>query len=328
MPRYILRRLLYSLILIVGLLTAVFFLVHLMPGDPVQLIGEHELDEAGRALIRQRMGLDQPLLQQYFRWLGQCFRGDFGTSLSHGRPVTQVLAEALPRTLLLTFSAFIVRWILGIVIGVSIAQHPGRRRSRLLNSLGLVLYSLPSFWIGLVLIMVFSRNFGWFPSGGMVSPDALWLSPGERILDGLHHLVLPVLVLGVGNIGPVVRYGEASLSPILASDWVLAARAHGVPERILIWRHSLRGAMPTLLTLAGLSLPGLFGGAVVVEKIFAWPGVGLLAYQAILTRDYPLIMADTALVAVLVALASLMADLGCHWADPRLRLEAEGEDVR
>ncbi len=327
MPRYLLRRLLHTGLLVLGLLTVVFFVVHAMPGDPAEMSGEQQLTGEGRQLVRQRMGLDGSLWEQYLRWLGGAVRGDLGVSLRQQRPVADILTEAIPNTLLLTVTALVVELSAGLLVGLLMARHPGRRRTRLANTSGLVLYSLPSFWLGLVAIMIFARNLGWLPAGGMHAPDAAWLSPGARFVDLLRHLILPVLVLGLGNLAVSARYVRATLARILASDWVLAARARGLGEGAIV-RHAMRGALLPVLTLVGLSLPGLLGGAVAVEEIFAWPGLGRISVQALLARDYPVIMAVTAVVAVLVSLGSLLADLGCRWADPRLRLEARGEEVR
>jgi peptide/nickel transport system permease protein len=326
LPRYLLRRLLNALLLVLGLLTLVFFLVHLMPGDPAELAGEQQLTGAGRELLRQRLGLEGPLWRQYLSWLGGALRGDFGLSLRQQRPVADILAEAIPNTLVLTVTALVVELGAGLLVGLLVARSPGRRRARLLNTGGLVLYSLPSFWLALVAIMIFARNLGWLPAGGMHAPAA-WMTPGARFVDLLRHLVLPVLVLGLGNFAVSARYVRATLARILASEWILALRARGLGEAAVI-RHALRGALPPVLTLVGLSLPGLLGGAVAVEEVFAWPGLGRVSVQALLARDYPVIMAVTAIVAVLVTVGSLLADLACRGVDPRLRLEAEAEEVR
>lgn len=328
MPRYLLRRSLHCLLLVVGLLTVVFFLVRLMPGDPVEFIDEQQLGGEGRQLVRQRLGLEGSLIEQYGRWLGGILRGDWGISLRQQRPVAAILREAIPATLLLTVTAFCLEMAAGIAVGTAAARRPRRRRTRLLNAGGLVLYSLPSFWLALVGILVFSRSLGWLPAGGMHSPDAAWLPPAERLLDLARHLVLPVAVLGLGNFAVTARHVRAAVARILASDWILAARARGLPERRIVWRHALRGALPPVFTLAGLSLPGLLGGAVAVETVFAWPGMGRVAVQALLARDYPVIMAVTAVASSMVVLGSLLADLACRRLDPRMRLEAGWEEVR
>lgn len=327
MPRVILQRLLHTVLMVTGLLTVVFFLVHLMPGDPVGLISEQHLGGEGRELVRQRLGLDRPLLEQYRDWLAGMVRGDLGVSLRQQRPVRDVIVEALPNTLLLTASAFVLELLVGLLVGVTMARYPRRRRARALEAGGLVLYSLPSFWLGLVAILVASRALGWLPAGGLQSPDAAWLSPTARLIDQGRHLLLPVLVLGLGNIAVSARFTRASLSRILASDWVLAARARGIPERRLVWRHALRVASLPVITWVGYSLPRLVGGAVAVEEVFAWPGLGRVAVQALLARDYPVIIAVTALVAVVVAIGSQAADLLARWADPRLRLGGDRREV-
>jgi peptide/nickel transport system permease protein len=327
LPRYLLLRLFQSVVLLLGLLTAVFFLVRLMPGDPADLIAEQELTATGRDLVRERLGLEGSLIEQYGRWLGGALRGDFGDSIRQQRSVNRILAEAIPNTLLLTVTALLLELTVGVAVGAAVARRPGSRRTRLLNGAGLVLYSLPGFWLGLVAIMVFARNLGWLPAGGMHAPDAAWLPPGARLADLLQHLILPALVLGLGNFAVWARYVRSTMTGILASDWILGLRARGLPERTVI-RHALRGSLLPVITLAGLSLPGLLGGAVAVEEVFAWPGLGRVAVQALLTRDYPVIMAVTSVASAMVVLGSLLADLGCRWADPRLRLEATTEEVR
>jgi len=327
-PRYLLRRLLYAMLLVLGLLTVVFFLVRLMPGDPADLVDEHGLDQAGRELVRHRLGLQGSLADQYLAWLTGVLRGDWGVSLRQQRPVTTILRETIPATLLLTVSAFLVELTAGLLVGVLAARHPRRRRVRALNIGGLVLYSLPSFWLGLVAILVFARTLGWLPAGGMMSPDAAWLPAGQRLLDQARHLVLPVLVLGLGNFAITARHVRTSVARVLASDWILAARARGLSETRILWDFALRGSLLPVFTLIGLSLPGLLGGAVAVETVFGWPGMGRVAVQALLTRDYPVIVAVTAVAAILVVLGSLLADLLCRWADPRLRLEAGWQEVR
>ncbi len=326
MTRYVLQRLFHSFLLVLGLLTVVFFLVRLMPGDPVLLIGEQHLTAEGGDLVRRRLGLEGSLASQYARWLGGALTGDFGESLRQQRPVTDVLAEAIPSTLLLTVGALLLELGVGLAVGLHTARHPRSRRARALSAAGLVLYSLPGFWLGLVAIMVFARDLGWLPAGGMHSPDAALLSPAAATLDTMRHLVLPVAVLGLGNVAVTARFMRATLGGILASEWVLALRARGLGEAAVV-RHALRASLPSLITLVGMSLPGLLGGAVVVEEVFAWPGMGRVAVQALLARDYPVIMAVTAMVAVLVTLGSLAADVGCRLVDPRLRLDAADSEV-
>ncbi len=310
-------------LLVLGLLTAVFFVVHAMPGDPASLVFESDLSAGQRTLMRERLGLDAPLLVQYGRWLGGAVHGDLGMSLRQQRPVAAVVGEAIGPTLLLTFSAFLVELGGAILAGVAMARWRGQRREWALNTGGLVLYSLPSFWLGLMAIMVFARGLGWFPAGGMRAPDAAYFSVAHRALDMLRHLVLPVAVLGLGNFAVTARFVRNALGEVLEQDYILAARARGLPERTIIWRHGLRAALLPVVTLVGLGLPQLLAGAVVVEEVFAWPGMGRVTIAALFARDYPVIMATTAIAAVLVVLGNLVADLLYQWADPRVRLGGE-----
>ncbi len=324
MTRYLVRRLTSSLLLILALLSGVFFLIHAVPGDPVDLYAHPELDDQQRELIRHRLGLDRPLWRQYVQWLGAIvWQRDFGTSLRTLRPVKEILGEAIPNTLRLTLSAYLVYLGLAVLGGVLLARHHGHPLERTATLLGLAVYSLPAFWLGLMLILVFSRNLGWFPAGGMMSPDAAFLPWYARLLDQLHHLVLPVVVLGLGSAMGAARYLSNSLLEVFGQDYILAARAKGLPERTVLWKHALRNGLLPVITLLGMSFPFLLSGAVVTEVIFAWPGMGRVAVDAIWARDYPVIMATTALAAVMVVLGNLLADVLYGWADPRVRIMEE-----
>jgi peptide/nickel transport system permease protein len=322
---YLLRRLSASLLLILALLSAVFFLVRLVPGDPIDRFTGADLDAAQRALIRHSYGLDRPVLAQYRDWLGGIvLHGDWGRSLRQHRPVAAVIGEAIGPTLLLTLTAYIVHLLVAVVAGVLMARHRGRRGERIATVGGLALYSVPAFWLGQMLILVFCRWLGWLPPSGMTSPDAAFLSWPARLWDLARHLLLPVCLLGVSTAMGTARYLRNSLAEVLAQDYILAARAHGLPERVVQWKHALRNALLPVVTLAGLSLPFLLGGAVMTEVVFAWPGMGRVTVEAIFARDYPVIMGTTALAAVLVVLGNLIADLLYGLVDPRVRLRGEG----
>jgi peptide/nickel transport system permease protein len=321
MIAYLLQRAVTSILLILALLSVVFFLIHAAPGDPLDRYLDPDLDAAQREQIRHRLGLDRPLLVQYGEWLtGVIFRADFGHSLRQFRPVTSIIGEAVPRTLLLTVIAYLVHMLTAISGGVFMAKHRGHFLERSATVLGLTAYSLPSFWLGLMLILLFCRQLGWFPAGGMASPDAAFLPWYQQLLDRVHHLVLPVLLLGVSSAVGTARYLRNSLAEVLAQDYVLAARAKGLPEHTVLWKHALRNGLLPVITMAGLSFPFLLSGAVVTEVIFAWPGMGRVAIDAIWARDYPVIMGTTALAAVMVVLGNWVADLLYALADPRVRL--------
>lgn len=320
MVPYVLRRLAWSGLAILALLSVVFFLIHLAPGDPLAAYQDPTLGEAERAQLRHSLGLDRSLPAQYAAWLGSTLRGDLGRSLRQHRPVAEVLGAALPPTLLLAGTAYLLHLAAGICGGVLMARHRGRPAERAATVLGLAVYSLPSFWLGLMAIMVFSRGLGWFPSGGMQAPDAEFMPWAHRALDLLHHLALPALLLGLGSAVATARYLRGSVVEALESDFVLVARARGLPERVILWRHALRNGLLPVITLAGLGLPSLLGGALVTEVVFAWPGMGRVTVEAIWARDYPVVMATTALAAVMVVVGNLAADLLLAAADPRIRL--------
>lgn len=319
----VLRRLAATVLLIAALLTVVFVLVHLAPGDPVDLIVDPDLDDVGRAHLRTSLGLDRPLLEQYGTWISGAVRGDFGRSLQRHRPVSEIIAEALPRTMLLTGVAYAVHLTLALLLGVALATRRGSWFWRGVDVAGLVVYSLPAFWLALMLILVFARHLGWLPAGGMQDTSAM-LGAESSWLDVARHLVLPVFVLGAASAMGTARFLRTSLLEILGSDHVMAARARGIPEGQVIRRHALRNVLLPVITLVGINLPALLGGAVVTETVFAWPGMGRVTVDAIFARDYPVVMATTVLSGVLVVLANLLADLLYSRVDPRVRLARRG----
>jgi peptide/nickel transport system permease protein len=325
MVLYLLRRLSASLLLILALLSAVFFLVRLVPGDPIDRFTGADIGAEERALIRHSYGLDRPLLVQYRDWIGGVLvSGDWGQSLRQHRPVAAVIGEAIGPTLLLTLTAYVVHLLIAVAAGVLMARHRGRRGERIATVGGLALYSVPAFWLGQMLILVFCLRLGWLPASGMTSPDAAFLPWPARLWDLVRHLLLPVCLLGVASAMGTARYLRNSLAEVLAQDYILAARAHGLPERVVQWKHALRNALLPVVTLAGLSLPFLLGGAVMTEVVFAWPGMGRVTVEAIFARDYPVVMGTTALAAVLVVAGNLIADLLYGVVDPRVRLRGEG----
>lgn len=325
------RRLAQSLLLILVLLTTVFFVVRLAPGDPLNQAIEEEQNAADRELMRHRLGLDQPLSGQYKTWLSGTLRGNFGFSLSQQRPVSAIIAEAMGPTLLLTTTSYLLILLLAVGSALVMVQWRGGAADYILQTVGLTFYSAPSFWLGLMIILLFSRHLGWFPAGGMESPDAIFLSSWERVLDRIHHLVLPVATLVLGGFVGTARYLRAALEEVLNQDYIYAARARGLSPRRVLIHHGLRNALLPLITLVGLSVPFLLGGALIVEVVFGWPGMGRVTIEAIWARDYPVIMATTTISGVAVVMGSTLADLLYRWADPRLSvpdLNLNGGDSR
>ena len=316
---WFLRRFAASAALVFVLVSAVFFIVRLAPGDPLDQVVQEEFGPEGRDLIRRQLGFDESLFQQYLRWLAASSRGDFGTSFSQQRPVSGIIAEALPATLLLTVTAYLLHLALAVAGAMAMTVRAGRALDHWIQGVGLTLYSVPAFWLGLMMIMLLSRKLGWFPAGGMHAPDSAYLNGWAWFGDLLRHLALPVATLALGSFMGTARYLRTSLADVLGQDFILAARARGLSERRVLFGHALRNALLPVITLAGLSLPFLLGGAVVVEVVFGWPGMGRVAIEAIWERDYPVIMATVLVSAVTVVAGSLLADILYRWADPRVR---------
>ena len=320
MIRFFLRRLAASLLLLYLVLTAVFFLVHLAPGTPdAFLFNDQRLPTEQQKHLKRLYGLDRPLSEQYARWMAATLRGDWGASFSYQRPVTGVIGDVLPATLLLAAAGLLVEQTLGLVLGIAAARRPGSTVDHLIRIVSVVLYSQPIFWFGLMAILLFSLVWPVLPPGHLRSIGAEDLGPAARVLDVLWHLILPGLILGLSTCGQVARFVRGSLLDVLGQEHIRASRAKGLSERRVVWVHALRNVLAPLLQIFAVSLSGLLGGVIVVEVVFSWPGLGRLTFDAILSRDYPLILGTTAFSAVVILVANLLADLLHALADPRVR---------
>lgn len=320
MAGFLLRRLAASLLLFFAVLTVTFFLVHLAPGSPVNLLTDPLVPADQRLRLERVYGLDRPVAEQYGRWLAAvALRGDWGISFVHSRPVVRVLAEALPATLLLAVSALAVEYATALLLGLLAARRSGGLADHLVRVLSLTLYSMPIFWLGVMAILLFAYLWPVLPAGGMRAVGAEDLGSWTRAADLLRHLFLPALVLGLWNAGGTTRIVRAGLLGTLGQDYIRAARAKGLSERRVLWVHGLRNALVPLTQLFALTLPLLLNGSLVTEVVFAWPGLGRLVWLSFLTRDYPVILAATALSAALVIAGNLLGDLLLALADPRVR---------
>jgi peptide/nickel transport system permease protein len=318
---FVLRRVAASLLLLLLVLTVLFVLLHIVPGDPTYTSDFDRMPPQAREQLRRLYGLDRPIVEQYGRWLAAAVRFDWGVSLSQIRPVKTVIAEALPATLILAGAAFVLDLGGGLLLGVAAARRSGSAVDHAIRVLSLVLYSQPTFWLGLMAILVFSFGLHLLPASHMHSIDADALPWPGRVADLLRHMVLPACVLGLTGAGATARFVRASLLDAMGRDYIRTARAKGLSERRVIWVHGLRTALVPLVQLAALLLPALLSGSLVTEVVFAWPGLGRVAYGAIQTRDFPLILATTGLSACLVTAGNLLADLLHAWVDPRVRNE-------
>ncbi|HEX4956033.1 MAG TPA: ABC transporter permease [Thermoanaerobaculia bacterium] len=315
----LLRRAVSSLVLVWLLLTVVFFLLHAAPGKPSALLATSGLSPEQRAGIERAYGLDRSLPEQYLRWLGAIvLDGNWGVSFTHRRPVLELLVEAFPATALLSLSALLFHLLASVGGALLAARRKGSWLDRGVQTVSLLGFSLPVFWLGLMAILVFASWWPLFPTGHLRSPGA---SGGglSGLADVAWHLILPSLVLGGASCGGTLRLVRASLIDALDQDYVRAARAKGVSQRRVLTVHALRNALPGLAQVVGMALPALLNGSLVIEVIFSWPGVGRLLFEAIQSSDYPLVLAGTALSGVLVVLGSFLADLAHAWVDPRVR---------
>ena len=319
MGTLLIRRLAAAILLLL-VLTLTFFLIHLFPGDPaIMLAGERGTAESLRRL-RHVYGLDRPLAVQYLLWLkAVVLSWDWGSSISQGRPVVRVVGQALGPTLILTGAALGVQYLVGVPLGVAAARRRGGALDAGLRIGSLLFYSMPLFWLGLMAILLFSFTWPILPASHIHSVASETLGAWASFLDLLRHLVLPALVLGLASAGATVRFVRNRMIEALEGDYVRTARAKGLTERRVVWVHALRNALVPVIQLLGISLPFLLNGSLVLEVVFSWPGLGRTAYQAILARDYPVILAVTALTAALVVAGNFLADVLHAAADPRVR---------
>jgi peptide/nickel transport system permease protein len=303
---------------VLGVVTLMFALLRLAPGDPALLLVGPAATAEQVAAQRHALGLDRPLPAQYATWLGRFARGDWGTSIATGRPVRTMLARAWPATVCLVGISLVLSYLIGIGVGVVQAARGGRLDTAL-SVASVTLFALPGYWLGLMLVMLFTYRLRWLPAFGAAGFDADFLPPAARLADRLRHLMLPLATLTLVGVGGTARFVRGAMLDVAGAPFVTVARAKGLSERRVTLRHVLRNALIPVLTLLGLSLPTLFSGAVFIEAIFAWPGVGRVLVEAVQARDYPVVMAATAVSAVLVVLGNLLAELLVSVADPRVR---------
>lgn len=317
---YVGRRVLQVVPTVLAILLVGFVLVHVVPGDPVlALAGEHG-DEAYYDFMRDRFGLDEPLPERTLTYLGRVLRGDLGVSYVQGRPVREVIVERIPATLLLTATALLVSTIVGILLGAFAARRPDGVRDAAVTVTTLGLYAAPVFWVGQLALVITAFRLGWFPVQGMRS--AVGPTSGAGVgLDVLHHLVLPALVLASQEVAAVSRLTRSGLIGELASAHVRTARAKGLSEARVLFKHALRRALLPVVTIVGARTGHLLAGTVVVEVVFAWPGLGRLLVTSVQARDMPIILGIFFLVATAVVMANLATDLVYRTIDPRIRYE-------
>jgi peptide/nickel transport system permease protein len=323
---YALRRLVLAIPLLIGITFVSFLVIHLAPGEPVEnQTGESssQSDVKLRERLREIYGLDKPLHVQYWSWVTRLARLDFGRSFSpDARPVLQKIGERLPITLLLNIVELMIIVMLAIPIGVLSATRQYSTFDKITTVFVFVGFATPDFWLALMLMILFGVQLGWLPISGLRSPSWEYLTFWRQQWDFVAHLTLPILVATFGGLAGFSRYMRQSMLEVVRQDYIQSARAKGLSEGVVIGKHAFRNALLPIVTVLGLSLPGLIGGSVIVESIFAIPGMGQLMVQAVFERDYPVIMGNLVIVATLTLVANLIADLTYSVVDPRIRVSA------
>jgi peptide/nickel transport system permease protein len=318
---WLVRRVAASIAIVFVVVTLTFILMNLAPGKPLLGPEERIADPVRDSVLAAQFGLNGPIHVRYLKYLGQLARGNLGESFGMRRPVADALAEAIPNTLLLAGAALLVDFLVGLGLGVYQALRVHRTSDVVLGNVTLFLYSVPTFWLGLILLLVLGEWLRWFPVGGMSDPILCpTVSSLPCVVDRLWHLTLPALTLGLVGAAGTARFQRAAMLEVAGQDYIRTARAKGASERRVALRHQLRNALLSFITLFGLAFPFLLTGAVLIETIFAWPGMGRLATDAILRRDFPVVNAAVLLASTMVVAGNLIADVLLAVADPRLRV--------
>jgi peptide/nickel transport system permease protein len=314
--RFLLGRLAGAAVVLAIVAVLVFALTRLASGDPVAVLLGDQATAADIEQARARYGLDKPLPEQFVLWANQVLHGNLGDSIFLQRPVTQALLERAEPTLFLALFAVAIAALIGVPCGMAAAIWRGSVADQAVSSIAMLGASVPSFWLGLILIQLFAVHLGWFPASG-------YGDPGMGLADRLYHLALPAAVLGVLNSALIIRFTRASMLDILGEDYVRTARAKGLPERVVMFKHVLRNALVPIITVIGLTVALMIGGTVVTETVFNLPGVGNLVVRAVLRRDYPVIQGTLLVIAAIYVLINLAIDLTYTLVDPRIRLEGK-----
>ncbi|HEV7183833.1 MAG TPA: ABC transporter permease [Leifsonia sp.] len=305
MVGYTIRRVLLAVFVLWGVVTVVFIIVRMVPSDPAQLIAGMDATPQQLDELRHQMGLDQPLIVQYLTYLGGAVTGNFGNSYTQGVPVMDLVAQVLPNTALLAFLACALAMVVSFPLGLLAALRVNRPSDRAVTTLSLLTQALPGFWVGVVLMLIFSQTLHWLPSAGLNSPQAL---------------ILPVITVALPFIAILTRMTRSGLLEVVGEGYITTARAKGLPERVVIFTHATRNATIPVITLVGLEFGTLLGGAVITETVFSFPGVGRLLVNSILVRDYNVVQACVVIIAGAFVIVNLVVDLLYGYVDPRVRL--------
>ena len=316
MRRYVVRRLLLLVPVLVGVSIIIFMVLHLSPGDPAEIMLGSQATQADLERLRAELGLTEPLYVQYIHWLGLVVRGDLGRSIWMKRPVLGEVLERFKATLVLTGAGLLLSTVVGLAFGIASAVRPNSLLDRASAVASLFGASMPVFWLGIVLMVLFALWLGWLPASGMYAPYG-----GGDLRDLLAHLALPAFTLAAASVTIIARLTRSTMLETLGQDYIRTARAKGVVERAVVLRHGLKNALIPIVTVVGVQAGYLLGGAVLTETVFAWPGVGTLMVQGILARDFPLVQGCVLVVALSFVVINLIVDLLYAWLDPRIHYE-------
>ena len=317
MSTYIVKRLLYIMMILFAASFLIFSLYAMTPGDFIT--GNIKLSAERKAELREIYGLNKPLLVRYGTWLRNALQGDFGYSLAQQKPVLALFQDYIWNSFLLAVVSMFLTWFIAVIVGVFAAYRQYSWFDTLIMIGIFAAMSLPSFFMGLFLIKVLAVDLGWLPPGGMLTTGST-ASGWAYIKEVIHHMTLPVIVMTLLGIGSLTRYFRSNMIDVIKQDYIRTARAKGLPERKVLFTHALRNTLLPAITLIGFELPGLFGGSLIIEKIFNWPGIGQLYMSSFTLRDYPLLMGFTMFIAILTVIGTLLSDILYHLADPRVRL--------
>ncbi|MBT5855568.1 ABC transporter permease [bacterium] len=315
---YLIKRLLSAIPLLIGITFISFSLMKLAPGDATSMYRDPSISQADIAQIRSNLGLDQPLVVQYAKWLNNTIHGNLGYSFVTGEPTSKAIGDRIGATLLLSCASFGIILVITFFLGLWSGYKKGSRFDDWVTIITFVGMSIPTFWLGLILILVFSLTLNVFPTSGYSNPFLSEASSLVRLGDIFHHMTLPLLTIVIGGVAGLTRYHRFGIISILNQDYIRAARARGISESIILFKHAFKNACLPIITILGLSLPGLISGSFVVEYIFAWPGLGQLGVQAVFARDYPIIMGTLLMSSVLIISGNLLADIAYAKIDPRI----------
>ena len=318
MAEYIIRRILQAVPVLIGITLLTFLIMQLAPGNPMQTMINPRISVEDLQKAEENLGFNKPLIVQYWNWLKEIFRGNLGYSIKTREPVAQMIGERLPATLLLTITAFVISFVAGIPLGVYSATHKYTKADYGLTIFAFIGISVPSFFLGLGLIYLLSLKAGILPTSGLVTIGRGYTGI-VLFADKLKHLIMPAIILALPNLATVMRFTRSSMIDVLNQDYIRTARAKGLKEKLVRYKHALRNALIPVVTIFGLSIPFLFGGAYITETIFNWPGMGSLGIAAITAREYPVIMGLNLFTSTLVLLGSLIADIMYAFVDPRIR---------